>query len=385
MKALLLAVLIGCAIHLAQAAVPEDRAVAGLTSQRKLNPMLLKLPVGRWVKIHEQKPGDEVAFKRQAHAGSAFDTRRGQIIIFGSDTHGEDWSNSPLSFDVASLTWSRLYPDDDPGTYRVDSQGNPVAGVDGSHPWAMHTFGAVEYDPVGDALVVSSFPAHLEPGRFTDVLAGVWPRIGRHPTWILHLETGRWAPLRDRAVHFFPYATAYDHDRRVIIGYKSAGVFELDLRSSAWKQVAPKGLLGYHNNAVYDSRHKALVAFGSSENSNDVVVYEPATKRHFRMKTPGVRPPAAQHNPMAFHSGIAKTVVLVDRAPGNTPTPDLSEMRAETWLYDLGKDEWTQARSATLPFGCGMNFNMEYDPVHNLLLLVANAPELPTAVWALRL
>ncbi|MDH3315936.1 MAG: hypothetical protein OER43_09245 [Gammaproteobacteria bacterium] len=337
------------------------------------------------MEIHEQKPGDEVTFKRQAHAGSAFDTRRGRIIIFGSDTHGEDWSNSPLFFDVASLTWSRLYPDDERGTYRVDSQGIPVAGVNESHPWAMHTFGSVEYDPVGDALVVSSYPRHLEPGRFTDALAGVWPQIGRHPTWKLHFETGQWEPLRDRAVDFFPYATAYDHDRRVIIGYKSVGVFELDLHSSGWKQVAPKGLLGYSNNAVYDSHHRALVVFGSSGNSNDIVVYEPATKRHLKMKTPGERPPADQHNPMAFHTGIAKTVVLVDRARGDRPTRDLREMQAETWLYDLGKDVWEQLKSATLPFGCGMNYNMEYDPVHDLLLLVANLPEKPTAVWALRL
>lgn len=384
MKTLLLAIVIGCALHTAQAQSPEVRA-AGPALQRKLNSTLLDLPAGKWVMIHEQKPEDEVTFKRQAHAGSAFDTRRGQIVIFGSDTHGEDWSNGPLFFDVASLTWSRLYPDDDPATYRVDAQGIPVAGADGSHPWAMHTFGAVEYDPVGDALVVSSYPAHLEPGRFTNALAGVWPRIGRHPTWKLHLATGRWEPLGGRAVDFFPFATAYDHDRRVIIGYKSAGVFELDLRSSAWKQVAPKGLMGYHNNAVYDSRYKALVVFGSSESSNDVVVYEPATTRHLKMKTPGKRPPADQHNPMAFHAGIAKTAVLVDRAPTDRPTPELREMQAETWLYDLGKDAWTQVESATLPFGCGMNYNMEYDPLHNLLFLVASAPDKPTAVWALRL
>ena len=128
-----------------------------------------------------------------------------------------------------------------------------------------------------------------------------------------------------------------------------------------------------------------LFLLGKCEPGPIYCPFSAATKRHLKMKTPGERPPAAQHNPMAFHTGIAKTVVLVDRAPGNTPIPDLNEMRAETWLYDLGIDEWTQVRSATLPFGCGMNYNMEYDPVHNLLLLVANAPGQPTAVWALRL
>ena len=360
-------------------------AVAGLASQRKLNPNLLKLPAGRWVKIHEQRAGDEVTFKRQAHAGSAFDSRRGRIILFGSDTHGKDWSNSPLFFGVASMTWSRLYPDDDPSTYRVSAEGIPVAGIDGNHPWAMHTFGALSYDPVRDALVVSSYPRHMEPSRFTDALAAVWPLVRRHPTWRLDLATGQWEPSPGRAVHFFPYATAYDSDRRLIIGYRSSGIFELNLHTGRWKRITSRGLLGYHNNAVYDSRRKALVVFGSNENSNDVVVYRPATREHLKMPTAGQRPPRDQHTPMAFHERLGKTVVLVDREQSSKPTRDLRKMQAETWLYDLGKDVWAQVKSATLPFGCGMNYNVEYDPAHNLLLLVANPPEKPTAVWALRL
>jgi hypothetical protein len=353
--------------------------------ERKLNPDLLEIPVGNWIKMHQQRPSDKVTFKRQSHAGSAFDTRRGRIIIFGSDTHAKDWSNSPLFFDVLHLEWSRLYPDDDPSTYQVNSQGIPVAGVNGDHPWAMHTFGSAEYDPVGDALIVSSYPQHLAPGRFTDVLANVWPEIRQHPTWVLDLETKKWRPLAGRAVHFFPYATAYDRDRRVIIGYKSAGVFELDLQSRLWHQVKPKGLLGYGNNAIYDMHRRALIVFGSKERTNDIVVYKPATKQHLKMSTAGIRPPRSRYNPMAFHAGVAKTVVLVDRAPDDKPNRDLAKMQTETWLYDLGKDEWTQIKSATLPFGCGMNYNMEYDPAHDVLLLVANPPEEPTAVWALRL
>jgi hypothetical protein len=209
--------------------------------------------------------------------------------------------------------------------------------------------------------------------------------VRRHPTWILDLETGKWQPLPGKAEHFFPHATAYDADRRVIIGYKSAGIFELDPRSNSWKQVKPGGLLGYGNNAAYDTHHRALIVFGSNDSNNDVIVYKPATKQHMRMPTPGIRPPRGKDNPMAFHTGIAKTVVLVDRASDNRLSHEARKMRAETWLYDVGKDAWTQVRSATLPFGCGMNYNMEYDPVHNLLFLVANPPEKPTAVWALRL
>jgi len=61
-------------------------------------------------------------------------------------------------------------------------------------------------------------------------------------------------------------------------------------------------------------------------------------------------------------------------------------MRAETWLYDLVGDAWTRVEEATLPFGVGMNYNLEFDPGHRLLLLVAVPSDEPlAAVWALRL
>ncbi len=127
------------------------------------------------------------------------------------------------------------------------------------------------------------------------------------------------------------------------------------------------------------------MVFGSVEDSNDIVVYVPATGQHRKMPTPGERPPKDQHTPMAFHPGIGKTVVLVDRKREGVHPRNLSKEQTETWLYDLGNDAWTKVESATLPFGCGMNYNMEYDPGHGLVLLVANAPDAPTAVWALRL
>ena len=143
-----------------------------------------------------------------------------------------------------------------------------------------------------------------------------------------------------------------------------------------------KGLFGWHNNAVYDSRHKALVVFGTNRNSNAIVVYRPDTGEHQKMRTPRPRPPRDQHAPMAYHPIIDRTVVLVDFKPSWLKKPYWT---THTWLYDLGKDAWTPAKSALLPFPAGMNYNMAYDPGHELLLLVANRPNRPTTVWALRL
>ena len=86
---------------------------------------------------------------------------------------------------------------------------------------------------------------------------------------------------------------------------------------------------------------------------------------------PGVRPPKDQHTPMCFDASAARTVVVVDRG-GGVDKP--KEGRAETWLYDLAADAWRQLPEATLPFGCGMNYNCYYDPTDKCSLLVTEAP-----------
>lgn len=355
--------------------------------ERTINPALRGLAADRWVEIHRQQPHDEVVFARQAHAGSAFDTRRGRIVVFGSDTHGVDWTNSPLSFDVASMKWSRAYPNDHPSTYRVSRDGFPVAGVNGGHPWAMHTFAAVTYDSLNDRLVVASYPQHLEPGRFTDAMADVWPKIRHHPTWLFDLSSDRWRALRSTAMHFFAYATAYDSHRAVVIGYRPDGIYELpmDKAEPEWRRVANASHAAYHTNAVYDSRRRLVVIAGSQALSNDVIIYDPRSRRDRVMRTLGVRPSPFQHAPMAFHERRAVTVVLVDAAFDATGGPDRTTDRTETWLYDAGADAWSRVESALLPFGVGMNYNMHYDSLHDVLLLVANHRDGPTSVWALRL
>lgn len=343
------------------------------------------LPVGKWIKIHQQKPGDRIIFRRQAHGGSAFDTHRNQLVLFGSDSHGQNWNNSLLLFDPLKLKWNRLYPDDHPDTYRVNQNGLPVAGRNDDHPWAMHTFAAVAYDAGRDELIISSFPGHMKPGRFTNALKHLWPTVRKHPTWVLDMRSGKWRALDTPATHFFPYATVFDSHRGIIIGYRESGIYELSGTPRRWRHIVTKGLLGYHNNAVYDSWHRKMLVMGSNEDSNEIIVYDPENQEQKRMPTRGERPPADQHIPMAFHTGIGKTVALIDRVPEGITWKQRDRTRTETWLYDLGTDQWQQLETAGLPFGCGMNYNLEYDPRQKILLLVTDEPDKPTSVWALRI
>lgn len=340
-----------------------------------------ELPLGVWTKLHEQRAGEGVTFRRQPHGGSCFDTRRGLLVLFGSDTHGKDWTNSPLCFDPLTRTWTREYPDDAFETYRVTEAGVPVCGPKGAHPWASHTFGAVVYDSQRGEMAVACFDTHLEPGRFTSVFKDLWPQIKLQPTWFFSSETKAWSML-PKGVSFFPHCACWDSDRNAVLGYRADGFYELAGEPRAWKKVAPAvpPLTGWHTNAAYDAKQKAMLVFGHHQNSNDIVAFFPAKAEARLMPTPGARPPKDQHNPMEFHPGIGKTVVLIDK----TIKKDGAEKdTTETWLYDLGADAWTPVESATLPFACGMNYNLEYAPNLGALLLVTSNPA--TTVWALKL
>lgn len=350
----------------------------------QLNKTVTDAPANTWITLHEQKATDKVRFRRQAHGGSCFDSKRGRIVLFGSNTHSKDWKNSPFFFDVAKAEWSRAYADDPVSTYKVNEKGMPVAGEKGDHPWATHTFGAVMYDPKRDEMVIACYPGHMRPDKWGHATKHLWGKVKTHPTWVYSMASDTWKALECKPMSFFPNSAAYDSDRGVIIGHKPGSIYELGGEPRSWKQTARgKEIPGWgHDNCAYDAGHKKVVIFGGNLNSNDIAVYDPADKTLKLMPTKGTRPPADQHNPMEFVPGINQTVVLLDR----TPKKDKSEnSTTETWLYDLGKDSWTQVKTATLPFACGMNFNMEYDPGHGALLLVASPPGKGTTVLALKL
>ena len=349
------------------------------SAERKLNPDLVSLKPNVWVKIHQQKKGDKVFFMRQAHGGSCFDTKRCRLILFGSNTHSRDWTNSPLFFDPVSLTWTRAYPNDHKKTYAVNKKGIPVAGKNGDHPWATHTFGCVMYDRTRDEMVVTCYPGHMRPNKWGKAVRHLWPSIRRHPTWVFSCEQEQWKPLLCKPVHFFPNSAAFDTDRNVVIAHKPGRIYELAGDPRVWKRTAQGTTVpGWgHDNCVYDPVHRKLVIFGSNKNTNCIALYNPQTKTVERMKTPGVRPPKDQHNPMAFDPGSGMTVVLVDRTKKKDNAP---KNRSETWCYDIEKDAWVQIQTAVLPFACGMNYNMEYDPFHKVLLQVTGGYGERTAV-----
>ncbi|RMD63852.1 MAG: hypothetical protein D6826_03880 [Alphaproteobacteria bacterium] len=378
-------------VHAQDSRAPCGTAPIAAESVRALAPVLRTLASGRWTPIHRQSAGDGITFRRQKHGGSAFDTRRRQLVLFGSDTHadgnGSDvpWINSPLIFDLTTLRWHRAYPDDAVDSYAVTAEGIPVAGPRGDHPWAMHTFAALAYDPVADAVVVASFPDHLRPGRFTDALAGVWPAIRRHPTWLFHPATATWQPLPGAGVSFFAYAITWVADLCRVVGLRRDGIYART--PGGWRRLGEGGSLKWGANMVYDTAARRLVALGRRQGRAVVAIIDPASGQVMHTRPVHEAPwLGGQYVAMAYHPGLARTVALFDRplAPG-LKRRERRRHRAETWTYDARTDAWSRASVAPLPFGLGMNYNLAHVPGTDILLLVADPPGGALTVWALRL
>ena len=336
------------------------------------------IPKGTWLKIHQQSESDSVQFTRQVHSGSAWDSKRGQLVIVGSDTHGENWDNSLYFFDLSHLIWKQAYKPDPEDSYDVDSSGAAVAGYKGQRPWVMHVFDGLNYSVADDTLILASNPGHLKARHFSVGGEQLMAKVKSHPTWLYNFAQNTWQKWPGKATSFFPYASAYDSDRNLVVGFRPDGVYEFHLGQEAWRKVAKRSVEAWHTQAVYDEKHRTFVLFGTNSYGNAVHQFREGDDQSVEMPSAGRRPPGASSPPLAYFSSIGKVVALVD-------TQTQGGELAQTWLYDTGEDSWALVAGADFPFKVGMNYHMQYSKRDNLLILLANAPPEPASVWVLRL
>lgn len=334
---------------------------------------LAALPPNQWVVFAAPK---DLTWRRQGHGGAAYDSKRGTLLLFGSNSHGENWDDSVHEFDPATKEWTTHYPEAAPATYRADADGNRIAGPpDRLLPWAMHSYDSVVYDPKLDALVVTTVSAHT-PKEVPDAR--------REPLWIYDLSTRAWRIFNSGkpAPTVFAGASAYDSKRDVIVVYGGNGsgvngVFELGPDREKWHQVAPPRH-EIHFNMDYDDRRGVMAVFGNWGDSSKVWIYRPG-------EAPGKMGRWEEHAPEG------------DKCPGGQAFPVAYDKRAGVFLlvprgvtcvYDPDTNRYTilpEAKNPPLAEPYVMNYNMVYDERHGVFLVVTGEWQSPAVVWALRL
>jgi hypothetical protein len=361
------------------------KAVA--SAGRVLNPRLLALEPNTWSRLAQPQQAD---WRRQTHAGIAYDSKRGTLLIFGSNTHGLDWDNEVHEFDPVTARWETHYPRAPKASYRADADGRAIAGTDRLLPWAMHTYDNIVYDPALDAIIVSALPEH-NPIRKSVPAATI------HPTWIYDLKTHQWRIFENKDKpypKFFAAASAYDPDRDVIAAYKW-GMWEIGPERDAWKRASRESHHEIHYTMDYDARHRKFVVFGDYRDSDAVWAYTPGARAGdpgtWEKMPPqeGASCPPGQHFPVAYDSGHGVFLLVVDNTPfvenGKGRRKRMGRARSSSsFVYDLGSNRCVRLPDADLP-PLGMNYMMVYDHFHKVFLLVTGNHAKPAAVWALRL
>lgn len=358
-----------------------------IKSQIKLNRSLSDLPVNKWIEIYKVK---EKKFRRQAHAGIAFDSKRGSVLLFGSDTHNYDWDNSVHEFNPRDRTWSTHYPSAPKDTYRIDGAGNAVCGNNKLLPWAMHTFDNVLYDPATDSLFVTALPAH-------NPIKKKFKKKIIHPTWIYSLKDRKWKIFVNSNMMlsptFFAAGSAYDQSRNVIVAYKKGGVWELGPDRDKWIRATKESHHEIHFNVAYDSLHKVFAVFGNHHNTNEVWVYIPGLvagdKGIWEKKIPGGDLcPKDQHFPVAFDNDNGVFLIVPDNMRFTKDDQDriksLPPESASTFVYDYKKNKYTKLPVGDL-FPQKMNYMMVYDSTIKVFFLITGDHKKPLTVMALKL
>ncbi|HJV26278.1 MAG TPA: hypothetical protein VJ673_11350 [Aromatoleum sp.] len=348
---------------------------------------LNNLPPNRWVKLDTAPVS---GWTRQGHAGLAYDSKRGTLLIFGSNTHGLDWDDSVHEFDPATLRWTTHAALAPQTSYRADDKGRAVAGGQDLQPWAMHTYGGVAYDSQRDGLIVTARPEHNPIGKKI-------PEATIHPTWFYSQARRQWQMLPDSGEappKFFASAAAYDERRGVPVAYHW-GIWELVPRDGGhtWVQATKEGHHHMHYSLVYDSRRGNFAVFGDYYNINDVWIYTPGPRpgeagRWEERKPRGDEAPRSQHFPVAFDRDQGVFLLV----PGNTEFEELpnGKERAKparsnsSFVYDPDDNRYIRLPEGDMP-ALGMNFMMAYDARHKAFLLVTGASGGVPSVWALKL
>lgn len=344
----------------------RDASTPAPESERNLNERLLAMPPNQWTLFHKATG----KWRRSNHAGSVFDSRRGNLVVFGSDTHGRNWDNAVHIFDPYQERWSSNSTYSNPNTYRVNANGYAVAGDGEERPWAMHTYDTLVYDPQGDALFVMATPNH------NPIRKKIKKR--RNPTWTFHLATQRWRihePIGKKRPLVFAGASAYDSHRDVIVAYSGArggGIWELGPNRKQWRRVAG-AKHQIHFTMEYDPHRRKLVVFGDHAGSRDVWEYTPGNEtpesKRWRKRMPSGDCPALESAPVAYDT--RHRVFLT-----------LSRDKA-TCVYDANANRFDRLPVKTPKVG-KLNYMLVYDTFHEVFLLVTGSHMAPPEVWAFR-
>lgn len=162
---------------------------------------------------------------------------------------------------------------------------------------------------------------------------------------------------------------AYEPKSRRVLIFGGADTWAYDVTANAWTQISPRTSAPPRRwtAVVHHARSGVFVMFGGND-LGDTWTYDPAVDDWKEMK-PARAPSGRKYHAMAYDERADK-VVLFGGAPG---PQDAETPLGDTWIYDLARNEWTEARSAQAPTARGWHA-MAYDALLGRVVLFGGGP-----------
>lgn len=177
--------------------------------------------------------------------------------------------------------------------------------------------------------------------------------------WNYDLATNTW---RDRRPVPSPVVSplrcaAWDTDYQVAVVFggegNSEGTLVYDAYTNTWHRRKPKGQPEFRSggNLAYDGHHKVHVLFGSQFSDDKYTWLYDLRKNEWRDAKPATMPPTDRNDAVLTYDAANRVVVALIRAADATDGKEIAKGHVETWAYDVGKNAWTRCNPTREPDG----------------------------------
>ena len=249
----------------------------------------------------------------------------------------------------------------------------------------MHTFDAVEYDPVAHRVVVVSYPQHarFEPEERFPMFKGEWYKSLKPSHWEYDPDSRSWVLLATAgAPDLFAKALTWDSDRKLLLAVDGNRTWHFDRETGRWIDENASGTpSGWHLSMVYDTFDKCALLLGHNGGSDTLYAYSAPEKKWSAVPAAG-RPLPANGAAMAYDTRNGVLLYLANDYPDqyNNPTG-----KSVTFIYHSGRKTWERLEVQS-PELYGMNYLMQYDRAHDIFLHFEKSLETGDylQVWAFR-
>ncbi len=341
------------------AAVAIRAFAASPTTRPAANPKLAAMPANSWLRIGQAPPAPSGIM---AYSGGAFDTVHNVILIFGGG-HADYWGNEVCAFDLATLSWKKMYEPDARNRYTNDNIDNTNGKLkDSDKPYTRHSYQMLTFVPtVGKMFIWSG----CGPGWGDIKPTCPSPR----DAWYYDYAANKWRQIATGGPGGYGGGTCYDSKRDVVWalpGESWPPLWKFDVKTSTWSRhtMKPETSSGSHTNLVYNAKRDLILAGVASDGKRSYLI-NPETFAVEKLDT-------AEFQPLG-HGGL-------------TMLPDHDAALALVGDSKLGVFDFQSKRWAPLPeapgdgpklMGYAVYGRLWWSPIDKVVLFVG-----PSGTWA---